>query len=287
MALKIRICLLASLGVLAGMAGTQSAPALDFSGRWTIDPSRSHVSDDTMYRVDDKSSAGNIRAPRKVRNVAPKFPGDAIAAGIDGTVLLEGIIDRQGRIADLRLVKSIPEFDEAAIAAVWQWEYTPTLVDGKPVEIILTVTVKFEMPPGLGQHLDGAMVPSLMRGFGTGLGHALVARELSIAQDQNGLVLSREIGGVPQTVKYAPDAKPVTNKLQQYGSAKDSQYLFSSRWDGGRLLTDITWSGPKGRRAAEETISRDGDTLTVVTTRRDAVTGIDEFVQTVVYNRHR
>jgi len=277
----------ALLGAFATTVATQPAPSPDFSGQWTIDPARSHVSKGPLKVATGDPGTSNIQPPRKIKDVPPAYPADAMSSRLSGTVLLRGIIDRQGHVADLRLIKSIPEFDRNAMNAVWQWEYTPVLVDGAPGEVEMTVTVTFAVKNAETRHLDGVMVPSLLGGFGTGLGLGLVAHELSIAQDAKGFVVSREIGGLAQKVRYAPDAKPVKNKLEQYGSAKDNQYQYSSRWDGGQLVTDITWSGPKSERAARETMTRDGDTLTIVTTRRDATTGADEFVQTAVYSRRR
>ena len=60
---------------------------------------------------------------------------------------MEAVIGEDGRVRDTRVLRSIPLLDEAALGAVRQWEYTPTLLNGAPVPIIMTVTVQFTLPP--------------------------------------------------------------------------------------------------------------------------------------------
>jgi protein TonB len=58
-------------------------------------------------------------------------------------VILEAVIDARGVVADVRVLKSIPLLDEAAVEAVKQWRYQATLLNGVPVPVIMTVTVSF------------------------------------------------------------------------------------------------------------------------------------------------
>jgi TonB family protein len=88
---------------------------------------------------------GRIREPRKTKHVVPVYPQGAREARIQGSVLLDATIDPKGRITDIRILKSVPELEPAAVEAVEQWEYTPTLVDGRPVSVIMTVTVNFAL----------------------------------------------------------------------------------------------------------------------------------------------
>jgi protein TonB len=90
---------------------------------------------------------GQIRQPTQVRRVSPVYPPDARAAGVQGVVILEAVIDVDGRVSDARVLRSIPLLDQAAIDAVRQWEYTPTLLNGIPVPVIMTVTVQFALSP--------------------------------------------------------------------------------------------------------------------------------------------
>jgi protein TonB len=60
-------------------------------------------------------------------------------------VICEVLIGTDGKVADARVLRSIPLLDQAAIDAVRQWEFTPTQVNGNPVSIIMTVTVNFTL----------------------------------------------------------------------------------------------------------------------------------------------
>jgi periplasmic protein TonB len=86
---------------------------------------------------------GQIKEPKKLRNVPPVYPPIARQARIQGTVVLECTISPHGKVTDVRVVKSIPLLDASAMEAVKQWVYTPTLLNGVPVPVIMTVTVNF------------------------------------------------------------------------------------------------------------------------------------------------
>jgi TonB family protein len=99
-------------------------------------------------RVDSDPSAppGRIREPRKIKNVNPSYPGDARSAGVQGMVLLEAVISPGGCISSLRVLRGVsPSLDAAAMAAVSQWRYTPTLLEGKAVPVLMTITVNFRL----------------------------------------------------------------------------------------------------------------------------------------------
>jgi len=80
-----------------------------------------------------------------VRDVRPVYPADALSRKIQGIVIIEATIGSDGRVRDTRVLRSVAMLDEAALAAVRQWEYAPTLLDGKPVAVIMTVTVNFRL----------------------------------------------------------------------------------------------------------------------------------------------
>jgi periplasmic protein TonB len=86
---------------------------------------------------------GDIRPPAKTKHVAPMYPSIARQNRIQGTVVLEAIISEEGRVRDVRIVHSIQLLDNAAIDAVRQWEFTPTLLNGQRVPVLLTVRVAF------------------------------------------------------------------------------------------------------------------------------------------------
>jgi protein TonB len=88
---------------------------------------------------------GAIAEPRKTRNVSPAYPAQAIAARVQGVVVLECTISPEGKVVAVKTLRGVPLLDEAAIEAVRQWEYAPTLLNGVPVPVIMTVTVKFKL----------------------------------------------------------------------------------------------------------------------------------------------
>jgi TonB family protein len=87
---------------------------------------------------------GDVKAPKLIKHVSPRFPNVAQAAKIQGRVTIEALVDKEGRVARTTVLASHPLFDEAAIEAVRQWRYTPTLLGGQPVEVLLVVTVRFD-----------------------------------------------------------------------------------------------------------------------------------------------
>jgi protein TonB len=88
---------------------------------------------------------GNIQAPRKVKDVPPAYPPIAQSARVQGVVILEATIGPDGHVQDVRVLRSIPLLDAAAVDAVREWQYTPTLLNGVPVPVIMTVTVNFTL----------------------------------------------------------------------------------------------------------------------------------------------
>ncbi len=88
---------------------------------------------------------GNIRAPSKIHVVQPIYPETARIARIEGTVVIEAIIGKTGVVRDAHVVGSVPLLDQAALDAVRQWTFTPTLLNGVPVEVIMKVEVNFKL----------------------------------------------------------------------------------------------------------------------------------------------
>ena len=88
---------------------------------------------------------GTIKVPTKTRDVKPVYPPDAQANRVQGVVIVEAILDVDGTVAAVRILRSIPMLDDAALAAVRQWQFAPGLVDGTPQAIVMTVTVNFSL----------------------------------------------------------------------------------------------------------------------------------------------
>jgi TonB family protein len=88
---------------------------------------------------------GVVKPPVKLVDVKPVYPDDAQASGIDGVVLLDIVISTAGFVLDAEVTHSIPALDQAAIDAVSQWQFEPTLINGEPVELEMSVVINFTL----------------------------------------------------------------------------------------------------------------------------------------------
>ena len=88
---------------------------------------------------------GAIPPPRKIVDVHPVYPQEAIDARAMGTVVLEALIDPRGNVTRVNVLRSVPLLDQAAIDAVKQWRYEPTLVEGIGVPVLNKVNVSFQL----------------------------------------------------------------------------------------------------------------------------------------------
>ena len=88
---------------------------------------------------------GRIKIPAKVLHVPPVYPAIAQQARVEGVVIIEAIIGTDGRVKEARVLRSKPLLDEAALAAVRQWVFSPTTLNGVPVPVLMTVTVNFTL----------------------------------------------------------------------------------------------------------------------------------------------
>jgi protein TonB len=88
---------------------------------------------------------GTVRQPQQTRRVEPVYPQFALIARVQGLVIIEATIGADGRVINARVLRSVALLDQAALDAVRQWEYTPTLLNGVPVPVVMTVTVNFQL----------------------------------------------------------------------------------------------------------------------------------------------
>jgi protein TonB len=96
--------------------------------------------DEPVLRVSD-----GIQPPVKLSDVRPEYPELAIRAGVEGVVIIECRVDTRGHVVDTRVLRGHPLLTRAALDAVRQWRYRPTLLNGHPVSVIMTVTVRFQL----------------------------------------------------------------------------------------------------------------------------------------------
>jgi protein TonB len=83
---------------------------------------------------------------KKLTPVDPVYPSDAAAAGVEGIVIVEAKIDAAGRVETVRIVRSIPALDQAALDAVKQWRFEPLVFNGTPTAFYTTLAVNFRLP---------------------------------------------------------------------------------------------------------------------------------------------
>jgi len=90
-------------------------------------------------------ASGEIRQPRRIKAVAPEYPEIARQARVEGIVIIEATTDIYGRVQNMKVLRSIPLLDQAALDAVRQWVYEPMIINGRPRGVIFTVTVTFKL----------------------------------------------------------------------------------------------------------------------------------------------
>jgi protein TonB len=103
-------------------------------------PAAAPTPEQTPVRV-----GSGIQRPTKVKDAIPAYPALARAAHVEGIVIVEATIGPNGKVQDARILRSIQLLDAAALDAVRQWEYIPTLLNGVPIAVVMTVTVDFRL----------------------------------------------------------------------------------------------------------------------------------------------
>jgi TonB family protein len=113
-----------------------------------IEPRPSGAPPVVMTAGEPMKIGGNIKPPRKILDVRPVYPAAMLEAGFEGVVPMAALIDVEGRVASVRVVSAQvhPELAQAAVDAVRQWRFTPTLLNGAAVEVSMMVSVGFSLP---------------------------------------------------------------------------------------------------------------------------------------------
>jgi len=86
-----------------------------------------------------------VKPPAKIKDVRPIYPAIALASRVQGLVIIEATIGPAGHVENAKVLRSSPLLDAAALDAVRQWQFTPTLLNGLPVSVVMTVTVNFSL----------------------------------------------------------------------------------------------------------------------------------------------
>ena len=198
-----------------------------------------------------------VAAPKRTRTVNPVYPQEALAQGIRGIVILEVLIDPQGKVTSAQIIRSIPGLDEAALEAVRKWEYEVTKVGGQPVSVKLTVPITFAMK--VPEVTRGPGIPELRQGaniqYPAGQTEAKsVTAEVTLAPD--GQVAEAEVvkGEAPfsialltalRTWRFAPEGEGVVLSFRVEAD------FVPARGDKARVdvrLTGLRRSEGPGRR---------------------------------------
>jgi len=108
-------------------------------------PSNSGQSNAAPVSIDKVRISAAIAEHNLTHKVIPPYPDYAKAYRIQGAVTLHAVIDKEGRVVELKLIGGHPALVENAIEAVKQWRYRPFLLDGKPVDVETTITVNFKL----------------------------------------------------------------------------------------------------------------------------------------------
>jgi protein TonB len=114
--------------VLGGLIGSTQGPALP-------------ESNDASSRI---LVGGNVQQGRLIRMVRPIYPPVAAASQVEGTITLKAVISKDGDVKELHYVSGPSLLSNAALDAVRQWHYQPTLLDGNPVEVETTILLVFK-----------------------------------------------------------------------------------------------------------------------------------------------
>jgi periplasmic protein TonB len=88
---------------------------------------------------------GALEASKLIYKVNPVYPMIAVKARVMGTVILEAGVDEEGGISEVKVLSGHPFLVDAAVQAVKQWKYSPTILNGEPVPVIATITVVFRL----------------------------------------------------------------------------------------------------------------------------------------------
>jgi protein TonB len=89
---------------------------------------------------------GQITAPALVHRVEPTYPGIAVAAKLSGMVILEAVVDTEGCVESVKVLRPVNAvLDRAAVEALTQWQYSPLVLNGVPTSFVLTVTFNFSV----------------------------------------------------------------------------------------------------------------------------------------------
>jgi protein TonB len=128
-----------SVGLIAGVDG---APPSSIEG---VGVSSAPAPPPTREPILPIRLRSGMKPPVKIVDAAPVYPPMARIAHVQGVVILEAVLDIHGRVESVSVLRSFPLLDQAAVDAVRQWRFTPALLNGEAVPVVMTVTVNFTL----------------------------------------------------------------------------------------------------------------------------------------------
>ena len=127
-------------GVVGGTPGGTGTGTGDGNGTADVKPVET-PKDDGPLRV-----GGDVKAPTVIKRVEPRYSDTARHAHTQGVVVVEAVIDRNGNVDQVKVIKGLPMgLSEAAEEAVRQWKFKPGTLNGEPVDVIFNLTVNFTL----------------------------------------------------------------------------------------------------------------------------------------------
>lgn len=110
-----------------------------------------HSAATAALNAERTAERGGVVAPRPIRRATPGYTGPAMRARIQGTVWVQGIVEIDGTLSDVRVVRSLDQqfgLDEEALNAARRWRFAPGTKDGQPVRVVVTIEIEFRIGTG-------------------------------------------------------------------------------------------------------------------------------------------
>lgn len=145
-----------SVGIIGGNPAGVTSGAVAGAILSGSSPQSTNPAPPLPRRVEPMRIGGTVLESRILYKVDPVYPQLAKDARVEAVVILEANVDEQGNVSGVRVLQSHPLLEQAAIDAVKQWRYQPTLLNGQPVPVVGTVTVEFRLTPALRASLDSS-----------------------------------------------------------------------------------------------------------------------------------
>jgi TonB family protein len=138
-----------------------------------------------------------VKPPKLIKDVQPVYPEAARKAGVQGVVIMEATTDTYGRVASVKVLRSIPLLDQAALDALRQWVYEPMVIDGKPHPVVFTVTMRFNLDDKKKPQVEGGVAEGVQGGVEGGVTGGVVGGvEGGVQGGVEGGVEGGVVGGV-------------------------------------------------------------------------------------------